>query len=135
MLTQPNTSAPSSGLKLGELVDLAFQVLRDLMTNPETPASVRLKAALFILGKASAVHNPAQNGSSAVAQSPTTIRTNPETVSNNTDRQRHLVSVNRPDSGLTGEHHPNLDALCNISHNLTSQIAAATHRNPAAIQT
>jgi hypothetical protein len=38
--------------KAEEMVDLAYQTVRDLMNDPNTSPSVRLKAAIFILEKA-----------------------------------------------------------------------------------
>ncbi len=39
--------------KAEDMVDLAFQTLRDLLNNPEASPTVRLKAAIFIIEKAS----------------------------------------------------------------------------------
>ena len=57
--------------KMEALVPLAVHILKDLLVNPETPATVRLKAALTILQTATTppepkissleVHNPAQS--------------------------------------------------------------------------
>jgi transposase-like protein len=51
------------------LVDLAYKTLEALLADPATPASVRLKAALYIIDKVSTppqpVHQPAQSAQSA----------------------------------------------------------------------
>ena len=47
------------------LVDLAFQTLQSLLSDPQTPASVRLKAALHIINSASTQPAPEKRGESA----------------------------------------------------------------------
>ena len=44
--------------KTGDLVDLAFKGIQDILTDPKVPASVRLKAALAIIHAASTAPEP-----------------------------------------------------------------------------
>ena len=73
--------------KAEELFDLALDAIRDILTNPKTPASVRLRAALAIVNTASTPPVPQKQveldiqpeTSQSVhksAQSPTDIRAN-----------------------------------------------------------
>ena len=46
--------------KVEDRIDLAYQTLDDLLTNPKTSPSVRLKAAIFIIEKATTPPPPKQ---------------------------------------------------------------------------